>query len=100
MKKIMIVAALIIAGMSFTACNSNEKACWEVKVVSTMEFMGESESFTTVNYVYGTESEAEAMAKQLQNTTINMPGATVKYNVDLKKVDKAESDCLGVSIDM
>lgn len=96
MKKMMIFAA-VVAALVLSSCKE-EKACWEVNLTQKMDMMGETQSVTTTFYVYGTESDVEAEVKTMKGISASMPGVSVTYDVTKKKVDKAESDCMGVSL--
>ena len=67
------------------SCKNNQKACYEI----TLTANGQSE----IMYVYADENGADAQATELKNRYAAMGYDKNKLSVQVKKLDKSESDC-------
>ena len=83
MKKLFIIPCLLV--LLLASCKNNQKACYEI----TLTVNGQSETM----YVYVDENEADAQATELMNCYTAMGYDKNKLSVQVKKLDKSESDC-------
>ena len=93
MKKILLIAALFAAGMTFFVGCSKDKdkdgdkkddglpKCWEI--------VTESASTSSSTYFWGTATEADAEVKRQKDSFSNMPGCSVSK----KESSKSELSC-------
>ena len=83
MKKLFIIPCLLV--LLLASCKNNQKACYEI----TLTANGQSE----VMYIYADENGADAQATALENRYAAMGYSKDKLSVQVKKLDKSESDC-------
>ena len=83
MKKLFIIPCLLV--LLLASCKNNQKACYEI----TLTANGQSE----IMYVYADENGADAQATELKNRYAAMGYDKNKLSVQVKKLDKSESDC-------
>lgn len=86
MKKIVIVCAVIMAGV-FTSCGDTNY-CYEVttKVNGTIEL-------STTTYHWCTSNELEAIKADLKETQKNMGIAEDKITITAVRTNRSEADC-------
>ena len=83
MKKLFVIPCLLV--LFLASCKNNQKACYEI----TLTANGQSETM----YVYADETQADAQATELENRYAAMGYSKDKLSVQVKKLDKSESDC-------
>ena len=83
MKKLFVIPCLLV--LFLASCKNNQKACYEI----TLTANGQSETM----YVYADETQADAQATALENRYAAMGYSKDKLSVQVKKLDKSESDC-------
>ena len=88
MKKTLLFYSCIFA-LLFASC-AKQKSCYEI----TLTVQGQSETM----YVYAEESEADAQATEMMNRFLALGLPKDAMKVDIRKLDKSESDCTKESI--
>ncbi len=83
MKKLFVIPFLLM--LFLASCQNGQKACYEI----TLTANGQSETM----YVYADENGADAQATELKNRYAAMGYDKNKLSVQVKKLDKSESDC-------
>ena len=83
MKKLFVIPCLLV--LFLASCQNNQKACYEI----TLTANGQSETM----YIYADENGADAQATALENRYAAMGYSKDKLSVQVKKLDKSESDC-------
>lgn len=91
MKKVFVMAAMVVAMLGLCSCEKDEPACWEISITETLNFMGQKESFTTTTVMYGTEEEVNAFVKQTTGSSMNgSMGMSVTFDVEKTKLEDSE----------
>lgn len=88
MKRTILFYSCIIA-LVFASC-AKQKSCYEI----TLTVQGQSETM----YVYAEESEADAQATEMMNRFLALGLPKDAMKVDIRKLDKSESDCTKESV--
>lgn len=88
MKKTLLFYSCIFA-LLFASC-AKQKSCYEI----TLTVQGQSETM----YVYAEESEADAQATEMMNRFLALGLPKDAMKVDIRKLDKSESDCTKESV--
>ena len=83
MKKLFIIPCLLV--LLLASCGNNQKACYEI----TLTANGQSESL----YIYTYENDADAQVDAMMERYAKMGFPKDKLSVQVKKLDKSESDC-------